>query len=101
MSISPESEEVRHAVARIHSGVISLVFAMIGGLGLFLMTVWLLIRGGEAVGLHLNLLGNYFPGYSVTWVGSLLGFVYGAIVGAIIGWAIGKIYNLVVRLRHH
>jgi hypothetical protein len=99
--MSSDTEEVRHAVARIHSGVISLVFALIGGLGLFLMTVWLLIRGGPAVGLHLNLLGNYFPGYSVSWAGSILGLIYGAIVGALIGWAIGMIYNLVVRLRHH
>jgi hypothetical protein len=88
-------------VARIHSGVISLVFALIGGLGLFLMTVWLLIRGGPNVGLHLRLLGNYFPGYSVSWIGSLLGLIYGAIVGALVGWTIGMIYNLVVRLRNH
>ena len=63
------------------------------------MTAWLLIKDGPDVGQHLQLLANYFPGYSVTWWGSLLGLFYGAISGAIIGWVVGFIYNRVVRFR--
>lgn len=91
--------EVRRAVARMQTGVLTVVFALLGAFGLFLMTVWLLIRNGPRVGLHLQLLGNYFPGYSVTWPGSLAGFFYGGLVGGIIGWAIGTIYNKVVAIR--
>lgn len=90
---------VSRAVARIHAGVLALVCAVLGGGGLFVMTVWLLIKGGPNVGLHLNLLGHYFPGYSATWFGSLLGLFYGAAVGGLIGWIIGKVYNLMVWLR--
>jgi hypothetical protein len=72
---------------------------MIGGFGLFGMTAWLLIKGGENVGMHLQLLGNYFIGYSVTWPGSFVGLLYGALFGGIIGWSIGKIYNGVAALR--
>jgi len=93
------AKEVRRAVAKMQTGVLTVVFALISGFGLFFMTVWLLIRGGRRVGLHLQLLGNYFPGYSVTWLGSVIGFFYAAIVGGAIGWAIGTIYNKVVDLR--
>jgi len=102
MNLSEEKlaeKEVRQAVAKMQTGVLTIVFALLGGLGLFLMTVWLLIKSGPRVGLHLQLLGNYFPGYSVTWLGSLAGLFYGALVGGVIGWAIGTIYNKVVALR--
>lgn len=92
-------DELSRAVARIHTIVLSLVFALIGGLLVFVMTAWLLIKGGPNVGAHLQLLGQYFIGYSVTWAGSLVGFCYGALTGGIIGFAIGKIYNYIVRIR--
>jgi hypothetical protein len=92
--------EVSRAIARIQTGVLTIVFAALGGLGLFLMTAWLLLRDGPNVGAHLRLLGNYFPGYSVTWPGSIIGFFYGAVVGGIIGWSVGTIYNRVVGIRH-
>ena len=94
-----ETLAVSRAIVRIHAGVLALVCAIMGGLGLFTMTVWLLIKGGPYVGLHLQLLSQYFPGYSVTWTGSLVGLAYGALVGGIVGWLIGAVYNGVVWLR--
>lgn len=96
----PGLDEVSRAVVRIQSGVLTVVCALIGGLGLFAMTAWLLIKDGPNVGQHLNLLGNYFIGYSVTWTGSLVGLLYGALVGGVFGWTIGRIYNAVVSIRH-
>lgn len=96
----PELDEVSRAVVRIQSGVLTVVCALIGGLGLFVMTAWLLIKDGPDVGRHLNLLGNYFIGYSVSWTGSVIGLFYGALVGGIFGWTIGRIYNAVVSVRH-
>lgn len=93
------TDEVSRAIARIHAGVLALVCAMIGGMGLFVATVWLLIKGGPQVGLHLQLVGQYFIGYSVTWRGSVVGLFYGALVGGIVGWAIGRIYNGIVSIR--
>lgn len=94
-----ELDDLSRAVVRMQSGILALVFAAICGFGLFAMTIWLVIKDGPMVGLHLELLNNYFIGYSVTWTGSIVGFFYGALVGAIIGWAIGKIYNRIVGLR--
>lgn len=93
-------EAASRAVIKMQAGVLALVFAMLGGLGLFTMTVWLVVKDGPMVGLHLQLLNNYFPGYSVTWVGSIAGLFYGALCGGIIGYVIGRIYNGVMILRH-
>jgi hypothetical protein len=96
-----QSRELGQAVARIQAGVMALVFGVVGGLGVFVMTVWLLVKGGHNVGQHLKLLGNYFIGYSVSWAGSIIGLFYGALFGGLIGWVIGKIYNRVVTIRSH
>src|SRR5262244_324470 len=94
-----ETGEVERAVIKIQAGVLALVGALIGGLGLFVMTAWLLVRGGPQVGAHLQLLGQYFVGYSVTWAGSLVGAFYGALTGGLVGWAVGTVYNGIVGLR--
>ena len=95
-----DDRELSRRVVAIQSGVLALVCAVVGGLALFLMTVWLVIKGGPRVGQHLSLLGQYLIGYSVTWTGSLVGLLYGALIGGIVGWMIARIYNGVARLRH-
>jgi len=94
-----DPNDLNRMVARIHAGVLAVTFALIGGIGLFVMTVWLLFKGGPHVGAHLQLLGQYLIGYSVTWKGSLVGLVYGGVLGGIVGWIIGNLYNVVVNLR--
>ena len=91
--------EIVRTIARLHALVLALVGALLGGVGLFVMTAWLLVKGGPATGAHLQLLGQYFYGYSVTWSGCIVGLLYGALVGAVAGWCIGAVYNLVVGLR--
>jgi len=91
--------ELSRAIARIHAGVLALVFGLIGGFGLFAMTAWLILKGGPEVGPHLQLLSNYFPGYSVTWGGGILGLFWGMLIGGIVGWSIGQIYNRIVSIR--
>ncbi len=66
---------------------------------LFAMTAWLLLKGGEVVGPHLALLGQYLPGYMVTWPGSILGLFYGLLLGFIIGYAASWLYNLISSIR--
>jgi hypothetical protein len=93
-------EELSHRVQRIQTEALAFVLAVLGGLGLFIMTAWLLIKGGLNVGATLQLLGQYFPGYSVTWTGAFVGMVYGALLGGVVGWLIGIIYNRIVDLRN-
>jgi hypothetical protein len=91
--------EICQAIARIRTNALAVVCALIGGLGLFAMTVWLLIKGGPHVGKNLQLLSNYFIGYTVTWSGSVVGLFYGALCGGVIGWAVGTTYNSIVNMR--
>jgi hypothetical protein len=90
---------IEAAVARMRAGILAVVFAMVGGTALFVATAWLLIKGGENVGATLGLLGNYLPGYSVTWPGALLGLLYGAAIGGVAGWSLARIYNRLARGR--
>ncbi|MEK7832700.1 MAG: hypothetical protein AAB401_16525 [Acidobacteriota bacterium] len=99
MAGNKKVEEISREVMRIQTGVLTMVCAVLGGLLLFAMTVWLVIKDGPGAGPHLGLLGNYFPGYSVTWGGSIIGLFYGALTAGVVGWVIGSIYNLVVGLR--
>jgi len=98
--VTPQERRIlRAAVARLRAGIVAVVFGMVCGVGLFVATAWLLVRGGPAVGRTLGLLGNYFPGYSVTWPGAFLGLVYGALFGGIVGWCTAWVYNQVTELR--
>jgi hypothetical protein len=63
------------------------------GVSLMLATITLVLRGGEQVGPHLALLANYFPGYRVTALGSLIGAVYGFATGFGLGWAFALLRN--------
>lgn len=90
-----DRRQLEVAIAKMRAGVMAIVFAMVSGVGLFLATAWLVLQGGVDVGRHLRLLGQYFPGYSVTWGGAVLGLLYGAVVGGIIGWLVSTIYNKV------
>lgn len=94
---------IQHAIVRLRASVMSLVFGLAGGTLLFLVTIWLVLRGpapGQTkVGPTLGLLRNYFPGYEVTVSGSFIGFFYGALTGALVGWIIAVVYNAVAGMR--
>ena len=94
-----QNDEVSQTLARIKADALAVVCAVIGGLGLFVMTVWLVIKDGPQAGQHLQLLSNYFIGYSVTWPGAFVGLLYGAMTGGVVGWVIGRVYNGVVNAR--
>jgi hypothetical protein len=90
---------LERAVLRLNSNILGLVLGIISGLGLFLATNFLILKGGKVVGPHLALLSQFFPFYSVTFLGSIIGFGYGLLTGYLAGFFIASIYNLVVRLK--
>jgi hypothetical protein len=59
------------------------------GIGVFVATNVLVLKGGPDVGAHLGRLSQIFPGYEVSFTGSLIGFVYAFVVGYAIGRLIG------------
>jgi hypothetical protein len=106
MDMSQESRELQQLVAtrvrRMNAGVLAVVAGVLAGLALFIMTNILVIKGapeGQAVGPHLGLLGQFFPGYRVTFVGSLVGLCYAFVVGFVLVYVGAKIYTVVADLR--
>jgi hypothetical protein len=69
------------------------------GLAIFVATNWLVIKGGNVVGPHLSLIGQYFIGYRVTFVGSLIGAAYGFVTGFAAGYLLAWVYNFVANFR--
>ncbi len=100
MSASVQEQAIiRRAVVRMRARIMSVVFGVAAGLGVWLATAWLLVRGGSNVGEHLILLRNYMPGFAISWPGSFVGLFWGAVFGAAIGWLFAWIYNQVVERR--
>jgi hypothetical protein len=91
--MEPEEEMMEKAVARLNAKLLGLVLGLLFGIGLFLATNILVLKGGEVVGPHLQLLSQFFPGYRVTFLGSIIGFLYAFAVGYGIGAALGLVYN--------
>jgi protoporphyrinogen oxidase len=71
---------------------------LVTGLILFLATVLLVIKGGDPIGPNLQLLDQYFPGYTVTISGALLGLGYGFATGFAGGCGFAFLRNLTVFL---
>ena len=99
--MSEVERELKVKIAKIHARVLALVVGSISGLAVFVMTTWLLLKGDPNPGPHLQLLAQYFPGYSVTWFGSMIGTLYGSLLGGLIGWFIGTVYNRVADLKRN
>ena len=87
---------VIEAFARLDQTALGLAVGTLSGLGVFIATVVLLIKGGEVVGPRLALLGQFFIGYTVTPGGAFIGLVYGFLAGCILGWLIGFFRNSLV-----
>jgi len=86
-------------VVRLNAKIQGLVTGLAAGLLIFIATNWLVLKGGRMVGQHLVLLSQFFIGYRVTFLGSLIGFVYAFIVGFAGGYLVARIYNWLVELR--
>jgi hypothetical protein len=84
---------------RLNATVQGVVTGIVAGLGVFIATNWLVLKGGDVVGPHLGLLGQFFIGYEVSFVGSLIGFAYAFVTGFVIGYFIARIYNCIVDVR--
>jgi len=92
-------ERLFSGVLLLNAKVLGLTLGVICGLGVFVATNWLVIKGGERVGPHLILLSQYFIGYKVTFLGSFIGAAYGFALGTICGALMGWIYNRVAAFR--
>lgn len=101
--MSEEQKELERILStrlmRLNATVNGIVFGLVAGIGIFVATNWLILKGGPVVGPNLWLLSNFFIGYSVTFVGSLVGFLYAFIIGFLFGYFVARMYNWILDKR--
>ncbi len=89
-------QELARVFLRVDRVALGLSVGVLGGLGLFVATLALVLAGGPVVGPTLGLLGQYFPGYAVTGLGSCVGLFYGFVSGFVGGWLFAVLRNMVM-----
>jgi hypothetical protein len=90
---------IRRSFTRLDPVAFGAATGAASGLGLFVATAWLLIKGpaGGDVGAHLGALAEVFPGYKATWGGAAIGFVYAATAGFVLGYVVARTRNAALR----
>jgi hypothetical protein len=81
-----EDDLIEVVFARLDPLALGVAVGWVKGLVLFLATAILLLKGGEHVGHTLSLLGNYVPGFEVTWIGAAIGCVEVGLMGFALGY---------------
>ena len=76
---------------KLHNTAFGLASGILWGLCVFIATAWAILKGG---GNTLALLEQFYLGYSVTWLGAVIGLVWSFINGFIYGWLFAWLYNI-------
>ena len=76
---------------RLNGKAFALACGVFWGLTILVMTVWLLVFGFE--GQLMQQLDHFYFGYSVSWLGALVGAVWGFVDGCVCGWIFAWLYN--------
>jgi len=95
----PHEKEERQLAIRVielEAVVGGIVAGLMTGLVVFVATNWLVLKGGDVVGPHLALLGQFFIGYRVSFLGSFVGFAYGFVFGFGGGYLVSIVYNWIL-----
>ncbi|MCI0537314.1 MAG: hypothetical protein L0Z50_19030 [Verrucomicrobiales bacterium] len=81
---------------RAHVWAAAIAGGVVAACAMFLATAVLLIQGappGVEIGPNLAALRLFWPGYSVTWAGSVIGALYAGAVGAALGFIVALFWN--------
>ena len=84
--------------ARIDKLAFATALGSVAGLAIFLATIFLLLKGGEVVGPRLQLLGQYFLGYTVSLKGAFIGMAYSFFWAFLFGWLLAYVRNVFTAL---
>ena len=89
-------ESLSFAFPKLESLAFGISLGIVSSMLLFFATILLLVKGGVDVGPNLALLNQYFPGYTPTLSGSVLGLTYGFFTGFLGGWGFAVMRNTAV-----
>ena len=76
---------------KLNKNAFALALAIVWGMIVFLVTNIDLLRVGT--GEHLSRLSQIYVGYSVSFLGSIIGLVWGFATMFVAGWAVAWLYN--------
>ena len=93
MSRRATDELLLRAFAKFDKVALGIAVGVTSGLGIFAATVLLLLRGGWEETPGLGLLGQYFIGYDITWMGAFVGFAYSFVAGFALGFCVAAFRN--------
>ena len=96
---SLDDDLIDRSLLRLNTVATATGLGLLFGIVLFITTLFLAIRDGASAGPHLSLLGQYFPGYSVTVLGSFIGFAYAFATAFIATELFVRVYDYVSRKR--
>ncbi|MEM7334024.1 MAG: FAD-dependent oxidoreductase [Chloroflexota bacterium] len=82
-----------HVFPKLDPLALGISLGAVVAIGLAILTLIVVPQGESMVADYLALINQFFPGYSVTIRGSLLGAAYGYLVGFIIGWLFAFLRN--------
>ena len=97
ITVSPAESPVISAMLFAFAPLHKLAFGIATGVAGAVLMVWLTVAGmymPRAGDFPLDLLAQYFQGYSVTWPGALIGALWGFGVSFIAGWFAAFCRNL-------
>jgi len=84
------------SLARIDKFGFATASGSISGLIVFIATIFLIIKGDKVIGPNLQLLNQYFVGYTVTLKGAFVGMVHSFSWGFLFGWLFAYLRNFFV-----
>jgi len=94
------STPFRQPVFLMSSVALGVAMGVLGALQLFLTTNWLVLRGTAHLSTNAALLANYLPGYTVSFLGSLIGSAELFAVIFVTSIVFSATYNLVAKGRN-
>jgi hypothetical protein len=97
VSEPPLPRELLLAFSPVHKSAFGIAIATVCALFVFGATA-LTILQPPGSGIRLELLAVYFRGYSVSWVGALIGAGWAAVAGFVFGWFLAFSRNLVLAI---
>ncbi len=84
---------IEQVFAKLDAIALGTAVGLVSGLGLFIASAWLLLKGGPIVGPNLSLLGQYLIGFQMTWPGAFIGLVEASLWGFVIGYSMAFFRN--------
>jgi protoporphyrinogen oxidase len=90
------ADMLKVALARLDPISLGGAIGIVSGLGVFVATALLLLKGGDVVGPRLQLLRYFLIGYRVSWGGACIGLVDASILGFVIGLTLAWLHNICI-----